>query len=193
MTTGTSTSTTSIPNSFRTACGGNINVSGDARKHLKAHPEAGPLLAEAIAKITLPEDSFLLIEVKFDRMIGQRSCVPIDPEAPAQFAIRIGRDMPTRVVLGARKLDAKSFVICAFKKGEAWNLITGYVGEKALREPHDRHFMDPSNAAEFKEALIFWNTHALVWEPEVMGEVYVSTWEAELKKHGRGPRAVVVR
>lgn len=169
---------------FTTANGGTINLSDETMKHLEAHPETGSLLEEAIAKITLPKSTFLLEEVIFDHIIGQSSCIEINPSAPAMFAVRKGRDLPTRTTIGMPKADTKSFVVIAAKKGSEWTLITGYAGSKAPREPHDRFFADPANRTEFEKALAFWDTHALVYEPEVMGTLFESTWKYELTKMG---------
>lgn len=170
--------------SYTTACGGNIFLTDNTIEHLRAHPEAESLLEQAIGRVTLPNDTFLKNEVVFDRVIGQSSCVPINKDAPAMFAVRIGRKMPTRVAVGAQKKDTNSFVVLARKDNGSglWRLITGYAGTSAPLEPHDRHFCNPKNRFEFLKALAFWSSHALVWEPELMGDYYESSWKDELTK-----------
>ena len=124
----------------------------------------------------------MLETVRFNRIIGENACVDLDPGATAMFAVRKGRDVPTHVTLEKAKKSTEKFTVIAFKKGEDWELITGFADPSAPREPHDKFFSDPANQAAFEEALEFWSTHALVWEEAIMAAPYESTWEIELEK-----------
>lgn len=172
--------------SYQTACGNLIIQNDLTTEHLRAHPEADGLLEMAIRRIILPDDFFLKMEVVFDNVIGQSSCVAVNKNAPQMFAVRVGRTMPTRVVPGAQKVDSKSFMVVAKKdkRTGVWNLITGYTGATAPPEPHDRSFVGyrRKNKFDFLVALAFWSSHGLVWEREVMGDPYESSWKAELIK-----------
>lgn len=176
---------------YWTACNNTISVDNQTVEHLQAHPEAENLLETAISKIVLPNRCLLDVELVFDRIIGQSSCVAINPSDSAMFAIRIGRDKPTRVAVDAKKVDTKSFVVIAHRTSIGWRLLTAYVGSKAPREPHDRYFAEPRNRAEFLNALAFWNAHGLVWEENMMSSPYESTWKKELLTMGHvGARLV---
>lgn len=167
---------------IQTACGRQITLTEQTIGHLQAHPEASALLEEAIAKITLPDGTFLLTTVDFGRSIGKNACVEVNDTVT--FAIRKGRDVPTHVVLGIEKPETSLFTVIAYQDEttKQWVLITGFTGPSAPREPHDRYFDDKLDSDEYKNALNFWTTHALVWEADVMGEAYESSWGLELAK-----------
>lgn len=164
---------------LKTACGNTITITEDTRTHLAAHPEAWELLEEAVAKVTLPESGFLLTTVDLGRVIGRNACVEaskVQANEPALFACRTGRDVPSRVVTGVEKPETSEFSIIAGRQDDGtWLLYTGFAGPVAPREPHDVGLTN-GNEAELE----FWCRHALVYD-EGWGEVYESTWEAELE------------
>lgn len=167
-----------------TACGNRLVITRKTIDHLQAHPEAFGLLREAVGMLILPTDGsdFFKTTVDFGRIIGETICVPvpINPEKRQTFTIRKGRTLPSHTVVGASKIPTSHFTMAAFKgRYGDWILITGYAGESDPREPNDRSLVPGSE--DFYQALEFWTSHALVYDPEIMGEVYESTWADELK------------
>lgn len=159
-----------------TACKNTIEINADTVAHLVAHPEAGELLEEAIAMINLPEGTFLMTTVEFDRVIGTNACLPAENTKVLHFSVRSGRDVPTRVLVGQTPEPTKLFTILAFKGKDEWVLITGFVGPQAPREPHDAYFADKRDSDEFRKALEFWTSHGLCIGND-WGDIFVSTWD----------------
>jgi len=165
---------------FKTADGGTILVSPKAEDHLRAHPEVDGILGEAIAKVRLPQDgAFLSEEVEMERIVGRSGCVqtpPIRPSDRSLFAQRIGRERPSRVVMDEGEETTKVVVLAFASRGEAgtYVLVTSWVGSLARKEPWDPMIR---SQAEREETLVFWRSHALVWDPAVMSEPFESTWD----------------
>lgn len=160
---------------FRTQCGNTILVSDETVGHLKAHDGALELLEEAIGKLTLPEGGFLLETLDMGRIVGRSSLVDalkVGPDETATFACRVGREVPSRVVVGVEKPETSKFTVIAGLEGDTWELYTSFVGPSAPREPHDRNLTE-GNVAE----LAFWCGHALVHE-DGWQQPFESTWTA---------------
>ena len=171
---------------FQTSCGGTMVVPTAAQEHLRAHPEVGELLAEAIGRLSLPiGGAFCAAEVEMGRVVGRSGCVPTTPISrgyPATFALRMGRDKPSRVAVGVEGPETTKVVILAFASKEdqrQYLLVTSFVGELAPKEPWDRSLILGSR--EHHESIDFWCQNALVYSPGVMGEVFESWWEEVLK------------
>ena len=169
---------------FKTACGGTIVVPRKTEDHLRAHPEVEGLLSEAIAKVRLPQGgAFLSVEVEMGRIIGRSGCVQtltISQNDRSLFAQRVGRERPSRVIVGEGEETTKAVVLAFASREEAgtYMLVTSWVGSLARKEPWDRTI---SSDQEYQECLHFWSTHALVWDPAVMSEPFEATWEDVLR------------
>jgi len=164
---------------FKTACGKTIIVSDQTVEHLKAHEGALELLEEAIGKITIPEGGFLLTTLDMGRVIGRSSLVDapqVTATETATFACRVGRDIPSRVLVGVEKPETNLFTVIAGLEDGAWQLYTSFVGPSAPREPHDRNLKN-GNADE----LAFWCEHALVHE-DGWQTPFESTWTAVVEQ-----------
>ncbi|KKW43001.1 MAG: hypothetical protein UY92_C0001G0015 [Candidatus Magasanikbacteria bacterium GW2011_GWA2_56_11] len=159
--------------SLTTACGTGINLNAQTLQHLEAHPDAAALLEEAIGKITIGEREFVLEEVDMGRIVARSSLVDapaIASDQPTAFACRKGRDIASRVLVGAVKPDTNLFTVIAGKQDDgSWLLYSGFPGPLAPREPHDPNLK--GNATE----LAFWCEHALVWE-DGWEQPFESTW-----------------
>lgn len=171
---------------FLTFCGGTIVVPYKTEEHLRAHPEVQKILAEAIGKVSLPRNSeFLAIEVEMGRVVGLSGCVEaprIEVGDKAFFARRIEREKPTRVLLGSEGVETTKVVILAFpdrKDKRTYVLVTSWIGTLAPKEPWDTNIQ---SQGEFQESLNFWSSHAIVYDPATMGEIFESTWKEVLKK-----------
>jgi len=170
-----------LRNSYTTACGGQLVIPWKTREHLLAHPEVGELLEEVAGLLRLPSDgSFLATEVNLGRIIGRSGCVattPITSSTPTLFASRVGRDKPSRVVVGELGPEVSTVVVLAFADRDVegqYVLITSFVGQLAEKEPWDRTIR---SQAEAERALGFWSCHALAHDPAVMDNPFVSTWQ----------------
>ena len=163
---------------FNTNCGNVISLNEETIKHLQAHPEAEALLEEAIAKIDLPrEGGFLMTTVEFDRVIGTNACVKANEENLEKifFSVRPGRELPTRVLIGQKPEPTNLFTILASKNGKQWNLVTGFTGPQAPREPHAPYFAEARDGRGQSEAKAFWTEHGLCLGDD-WGKPFVSNW-----------------
>lgn len=165
-----------LERTYKTATGETINLNDGTLEHLRAHPEAGELLGEAIALVKIaPVATFVMQTLDMGRIIGHSGLIEapeVRPDETATFALRLGRDIPSRVVVGVEKPETELFTVLAYYHAgdKQWNLITGFAGPGAPKEPTDRSLVH-GNEAELK----FWCRHALVHEEE-WGEPFESTW-----------------
>lgn len=164
---------------FKTACGGHIIVPRKVEYHLVAHPEVRELMPEAIGRMFLPRNGgFLSAEVEMERIIGWSRCVSTPQIAisdPVLFAQRIGRNKPSRVIVGEGEETTKVVILAFASREEAgtYVMVTSWVGPLAPKEPWDPNIR---NDAERQECLSFWCTHALAWDPTVMSDHFESSW-----------------
>lgn len=168
-------------NSYRTACGVNIDVTERSHQHLKAHPEVLDILPEAIAKIRLPRQPHAEMEVDMGRIVGVSSCVStpsIGPDDQTLFALRTSRQFSSRVITDSLGTPTSKVVVIA-KRDQVGRifLVTAWIGGLATKEPWDRFIKGPE---QFKDCLDFWCSHALVHDPVTMGPVFQSTWNQVL-------------
>jgi len=169
---------------YKTIDGGTIVVPPKAEDHLRAHPEVDEILAEAVAKIRLPRDgAFLSVEIEMGRIMGRSGCVstpPINPSDRSLFAQRIGRERPSRIIVGEGE-ETTQVVILAFASREEagmYVLVTSWIGSLARKEPWDPMIRSQE---EYQDCLQFWCSNALVWDPAVMSEPFESNWVEILK------------
>lgn len=168
---------------YETAGGGWILATPKTMKHMAVHPEVKELLPEVIGRITLPADhKFLSAEVDLGRIVGQAGRTSAEPVKLTEFAVfahRTGRDKPSRVALGPGPETSKVTVL-AFpdRTSPCYILLTAYLGTPGCREPWDRKIR---LAEQLSESIRFWCSNALVYEPQVMGKGFVSTWAQVLQ------------
>jgi len=169
---------------FKTFCGGTIVVPRKAEDHLRAHPNVDLLMPEAIARVQLPRNgAFLSAEVEIGRVVGRSGCVqtpPITQSDRVLFAQRIGRDHPSRVIVGEGEKTTKVVVLAfaSHEEADTYVLVTSWVGSLAPKEPWDSNIRKDE---ECQECLRFWCANALVWDPSVMSEPFKSSWEEILR------------
>lgn len=163
---------------YQTAGGGWILATPKTLRHMTAHPEVKELLPEVIRRVTLPPNrKFLTAEIDLGRIVGQAGLAPAEPVKLTEFAVfahRTGRDKPTRVIPGPGPETSK-VTVRAFpdKASPCYILLTAYLGVPGCREPWDRRIR---LAEQMSEAIRFWCANALVYEPQVMGKGFISTW-----------------
>jgi hypothetical protein len=170
---------------FKAACGGTIVVPPKVEQHLWAHPEVRDLLPLAIGRMKLPLDgSFISTEVEMGHVVGRSGCVatpPIGLDDQRFFALRVGREKPSRVILDVEGPETTKVVVMAFPSRESrgvYILVTSFVGQLAPKEPWDKNIRSQS---ELQESLDFWCSHALIYDPEISGPVFESTWRQVLE------------
>ena len=170
--------------SFKTSCGGNINLSESVKEHLRAHPNILDLIPEVALRITLPVDgSRLTKQISFNRVVGQSSLIntkKIELSDIAWFAVRKNRMKASRIILGECLADTDIVTIIANPFAEnTYKLVTAWFGILAPKEPWDFDLV--GNLSEYKEAIQFWCSHALIYSSDTMHDPFESSWENILK------------
>lgn len=167
-------------NNYETKCGGKINVTHQGWSHLKAHPDVLVYLEEAISKIRLPaKPQKIEFEVDLGRIVGRQGIIetaPVEAEERTLFALRANRKLPSRVAsVNTLGRETTRMVVIA-KPGRIRNqydLITSWIGTLARKEPWDPSI---TSRSQFEECLNFWSSTALVYQPDMMGPVFESSW-----------------
>lgn len=170
---------------FKARTGQSIIVGAGAQAHLAAHPEALGLLAEAASLVDLPADpaegQVSVACPDLGRVIGRSGCVKtaaVGADEPTMFFTRAGRSVPSRLAPISQGPEVSTFVLITGYHGGGWRLYTGFAGEPAPREPHDRS-LEPGSA-EAAESMDFWCRHGLTRNPED-GAPVESTWKRVLE------------
>lgn len=167
---------------FRSACGSIVDVTERCVRHLEAHPEMAEILVEAISKANFGNLPFAEVEVELGRIVGQRTRVSTrleSPDSTMTFAIRKGREAPSRVVIGVGAEETSSVSIIAKRtKPGNYILITCWAGSLAEKEPWDKTIRGPEH---LNQSLNFWCQNALIHDPETMGAPFESSWSKVLE------------
>lgn len=162
-----------------------VYLDESTREHLSAHPDVYPLLSEAIATLSLPNDmGSVEREVCMGRTVGICTLVttaPVQFDQETTFVYRKARRYPTRVVTDAQGTACDTITLSLIKKENSeWHLITAYIGRLCPDEPY---YVSDKNSPAFKDSVAFWSTHALVYDPAVAaGDIFRSSWKRELEK-----------
>ena len=146
-----------------------IPVFDRKNSHFADHGFSKETMMEALSKIT-QTSQFEKHVVRFEKTVGVCNCVTVTDEDRVIMAVRHKRSGPTPMVIG-REAEPCSTVVIILKKacdymGEYFILITGFVGEGSEPEPWDRQLVPGSR--EYQRAVRFWQTHALLYDEEVI-------------------------
>ena len=160
-------------------------MTDSVREHLGAHPGILDLIPEIASKVSLPTDgSRLACQISLGRVVGQSSLIDTKKIALSEktwFAVRKNRMKASRVVPHAVPVETEMVSIVANPVDEnTYELVTAWFGAFAPKEPWDPDLADDPSA--YEESTHFWCSHALVHDPEVMGELFESTWEKILQQ-----------
>lgn len=173
-----------IQNFYTTKDGRIIVVTDETREHMKAHPEVENILEEVLLNVELPQDKSVYgKEIDMGRVVGKSACVKLKKISLSEkscFALRINREKASHVILDTEG-DSTSKVIVWARFDENFNqyiLRTAYIGNLAPAEPWDKSL---KTETQKQESLDFWCEHALLYQKDVMGEPFESTWEEILK------------
>jgi len=176
---------------FITADGKTVFVDGVGVKHLKAHPDVSNLLPEAISKMIIGDGLNKVQQaIEMSRVVGRAGLLDTTDtnlDTRINFAYRAERDAPSPVVVNAVGKESTTVAVSVYfhKESGQWRLVTAFVGVPAPNEPFyyfDKNSWHYKDEERFKLCLDFWIKHALVYEPEISGEPFESTWRAELEK-----------
>lgn len=170
--------------SIQKACGTKIEVTERRAEHLQAHPELAGILPQVLLKLDVQNKPFMEIEVEMGKAVGFQNRVPTPFTLPTEqmtFAHRVGRNGPSHVVedTAPRELTSTVTVILKRVNPKHFHFITAWVGTLAKKEPWDPSVTTPEDR---KVSLNYWCKNALIYDPNVMGPVYQSTWKEELLK-----------
>lgn len=137
--------------------------------HFADHGFSSETMKSALSKIT-QLSNFEKHVVKFDRVVGETTCVKVSENDKVIMAVRKRRQGPTPMVLGREPEPCKSVVVILKKasddEGEYFILITAFVGENSEPEPWDKQLIPGSK--EHAKAVKFWKSHALLYDEEVI-------------------------
>lgn len=140
-----------------------------ANSHFADHGFSKSLMLEVLSKIT-QTSQFKKHVVNLGRVVGNTSCVSVTANDTVIMAVRKNRFGPTPMVIG-RTPEPCSSVVIILKKvsdsdGEFFILITAFIGNGSEPEPWDKQLMPGS--PEYKKAVFFWQTHALLYDEEMI-------------------------
>lgn len=180
-----------------TACNGKIVIPWKRQQHIySAHPDVVPVLAEAIGLVTLPtNDSELSMTVELGRPVGRSGIIVtrrVGYGEVTTFAVRNGRDRPSRVVCGEQSPEVSTvgiFAIPARSKGPEreilpgkYMLVSAWIGRAggdSVPEPWDPQCVED---AELRAcALKHWSTIAFEYDAHIMGPVFETSWKSILE------------
>lgn len=152
------------------------------RHNSHLHKEVVPFLEAALARIHTDDRAYIREDVLFDQPIGVSHRVTTCDKDEIVFAQRINRVGLTRFVKH-RQPDPSSTMVVVLKRsdcGKYYVLITAYVGNQGLAEPWDweRHFRSSEPLQSYAASVDYWNSHALVWDPQeiVPGSETLHPW-----------------
>ena len=136
------------------------------------HSEGGltpELLQAAIGTIDTEGKNFIKRQVNFDRQIGSQTCVDVGPEDEIVMVYRKNRSGQTPMVKN-REMKPCSSLVTILKRNRsigvnAYELITGYIGEESPREPWDPNLETEEERQKCED---FWHTHALIYDENLI-------------------------
>ena len=125
------------------------------------HPEVMEVIGEALRQIdetNLP--SFSRQVVDMGRIVGRQACLETSAADDGEivWARRANRENYSRFIRNRSSIPTPLVSITLAKPSDVWLAYTAYFGTPAPKEPTDPR----TGAAELKESLAFWKTHALI-------------------------------
>jgi len=170
---------------YSTACGKEVFVTAETMNHLKAHPDVVEYLTEAISRANIPNGSTIYREtVDMGRTVGISALIETDRISlndETYFAKRIEREYPVRIILNVvGQPTAKVTLKVVFDEMENKFLLqTAWIGPDAPPLPYN---VPGDLGGELEKSLGFWCSHALAYDPKVMGKPFKTSWNFILNK-----------
>ena len=131
------------------------------RNNSHLHESVRPLLSYALSRISSCGRNFMEEVVDFFSEVGKTICVATNPSDKIVYAQRPNRAGLTRFVKN-RETEPCSSVVVVLKRADnvsgTYVLVTAFIGGKPEVEPWDTRATAASRA--------FWESHALLWDPE---------------------------
>jgi len=125
------------------------------------------LLQEALQKV-YTNDNLFAQSVDMGRVVGKSYCVPITELDQVFLVKRIGRVGVTPTILNKPPLDSNKVAVVLEKKEDYYILKTAYIGELCPMQPWDSDLKKMNDEIQIRDAIDFWNTHALVYDSSVV-------------------------
>ncbi|MBR3132099.1 hypothetical protein IKG33_01670 [Candidatus Saccharibacteria bacterium] len=133
------------------------------------HSEGGltpELLKEALSTIETNSRPFIRELVRFDYIIGSKTCVEVGPEDEVVMVYRKGRSGPTPLVKNREASPCDSVTVIlrkdrSVRDRDVYETLTSYVGEGSPREPWDPNLTSEEDRKECED---YWKTHALLYD-----------------------------
>lgn len=137
------------------------------------HSEGGltpELLGEALATIEANGRPFIKELVRFNHIIGGKTCVEVGPEDEIIMAYRKGRSGPTPLVKNREASPCDSVTVIlrkdrSIRDRDAYETLTSYVGEGSPREPWDPNLTSEEDRKECED---YWQSHALLYDDNLI-------------------------
>lgn len=135
------------------------------------HPEGGltlETLKSAISTISTEDRPFIVETVQFDGVVGKDTCVEVGPEDEIVMVYRKKRMGLTPMVKNREPADCDTVRVIMCKdrdNNDRYTLVTAFVGGDSPREPWDPNISSDEERAESEE---FWNTHALIYNEDLI-------------------------
>ena len=135
------------------------------------HPEDGltyDILKSALPVIETEEKTRVEAQVDFDKPIGTDKCIEVGPEDDVIMVYRKERFGMTPMIKNRQPKVSNRLQVVLKKSREddgKYILATSFIGEKAPREPWDNTI---ETEEEKKESEDFWNTHALIYDEDLV-------------------------
>jgi len=174
-----------IKGKFKTACGKDIYLREERKKHFLSHPDVLDFVDEAISKIVIPNSATYFEEaINMGRTIGEAKLIEVEKISPAQkttFALRLERKFPSRVAVNGKGIpcDCVTVEIKFDELKNEYYLSTAYIGFPCPDEPFN---IKDKTSDDFEKAIDFWCSHALIFDPKIMGPVFEASWNEVLSK-----------
>ena len=131
------------------------------------------LLEEAIRKIEVNGEDFINEEVKFDSVIGYSNCVELNEcdKSSVIYVRRKGRRGKTPMIKGKlpEPCDTVTVILKRYKSSNWYIVVTAFIGKNSKKEPWDKSIRSRKKR---KESEIFWQNHALIYNPELVDEIF---------------------
>lgn len=126
------------------------------------------LLKESLLHIQSNNESYIDQTIFHDRIIWKSLRIATVKWDEIIFVQRKNRKWPSRFVKNKQPIDYNGITIVLLKNkyhANEYVLMTAYIGDKAPPEPWDNPLFEKLENGEErrKEALEFWNNHALIW------------------------------
>ena len=129
------------------------------------HIDSPEILEEALFRVDSLDRRYFRETVKFDREVGLSHCVETTESDQIILAKRTGRAGVTRFVVDREPADTNEVTVVLMRETGrlgSFVLISAMFGASS-REPWDPRLLTPEEKKESKE---FWESHALVWDPD---------------------------